>query len=123
MSDSLDKDGWCADGWRRFPSIHVDLRELTSTEQIESLRARRIALGIAWLPPNNAAAMEVRAVQVERFVAVLPKEPAFTTRQKCAARLRRYFLSAATILTSTNNSGRASDATPSIVHAGKSERM
>ncbi|WP_408440103.1 LysR substrate-binding domain-containing protein [Paraburkholderia sediminicola] len=81
-SDSLDKDGWRADGWRRFPSIHVDLRELTSTEQIESLRARRIALGIAWLPPNNAAAMEVRAVQVERFVAVLPKEPAFAPRQK-----------------------------------------
>lgn len=58
----------------QFPSIYVDLRELTSTEQIESLRARRIDLGIVRLPLNNAADMEVRTVAAERFIAVLPKD-------------------------------------------------
>jgi DNA-binding transcriptional LysR family regulator len=58
----------------QFPSIHVDLRELTSTEQIESLRARKIDLGIVRLPLNNAADMNIRTIEVERFVAVLPRD-------------------------------------------------
>lgn len=58
----------------QFPSIHVDLRELTSTEQIESLRAHKIDLGIVRLPLNNAADMSVRTIDRERFVAVLPKD-------------------------------------------------
>jgi DNA-binding transcriptional LysR family regulator len=58
----------------QFPAIHVDLRELTSTEQIENLRAGKIDLGIVRLPLNNAADIDVRLVTVERFVAVLPRD-------------------------------------------------
>lgn len=58
----------------RFPAIHVDLRELTSTEQIESLRARKIDLGIVRLPLNNAADIDLRTIETERFIAVLPKD-------------------------------------------------
>jgi DNA-binding transcriptional LysR family regulator len=58
----------------QFPSVHVDLRELTSTEQIESLRARRIDLGILRLPVNNASDLKMRTIETERFIAVLPRE-------------------------------------------------
>ncbi|KDR25543.1 LysR family transcriptional regulator [Caballeronia grimmiae] len=57
-----------------FPSIHIDLRELTSTEQIENLRAHRIDLGIVRLPLNNAADMELRTIATERLIAVLPQD-------------------------------------------------
>ncbi|MGH8782488.1 LysR family transcriptional regulator [Paraburkholderia sp.] len=56
-----------------FPAIHVDLRELTSKEQIESLHARKIDLGIVRLPLANAADIAFRTIEVERFVAVLPR--------------------------------------------------
>jgi DNA-binding transcriptional LysR family regulator len=68
----------------RFPSIHVDLRELTSTEQIENLRAHRIDLGIVRLPVNNAADMELRTIARERLIAVLPQDH----RLACAKTLR-----------------------------------
>jgi DNA-binding transcriptional LysR family regulator len=57
-----------------FPSIHIDLRELTSTEQIENLRAHRIDLGIVRLPLNNAADMELSTIATERLIAVLPQD-------------------------------------------------
>lgn len=58
----------------QFPSIHIDLREMTSTEQIENLRARKIDLGIVRLPLNNAADMATRTITTERFIAVLPQD-------------------------------------------------
>lgn len=58
---------------KRFPSIHIDLRELTSTEQIENLRAHKIDLGIVRLPLNNAADMELSTIATERLIAVLPR--------------------------------------------------
>src|SRR5580698_6408894 len=39
----------------RFPTIHIDLRELTSVEQIENLRTGKIDIGILRLPINDAA--------------------------------------------------------------------
>lgn len=57
----------------QFPSIHIDLRELTSTEQIESLHGHKIDLGIVRLPLNNAADMELRTIETERLIAVLPR--------------------------------------------------
>jgi DNA-binding transcriptional LysR family regulator len=65
----------------QFPSIHVDLRELTSTEQIDSLRGRKIDLGIVRLPLNNAADMNIRTIEVERFVAVLPRDHGLAATQ------------------------------------------
>lgn len=56
----------------RFPTTHVDLRELTSREQIESLHARKIDLGIVRLPLADAADITLHPIEVERFIAVLP---------------------------------------------------
>jgi DNA-binding transcriptional LysR family regulator len=58
----------------QFPAIHVDLREQTSVEQIESLHAGRIDLGIVRMPAVNAADLNTRIIEVERFVAVLPQD-------------------------------------------------
>ncbi|VVE49548.1 LysR family transcriptional regulator [Pandoraea capi] len=57
----------------KFPAIHVDLREQTSVEQIESLHASKIDLGIVRVPLNNASDLNMRIVEVERFIAVLPR--------------------------------------------------
>jgi DNA-binding transcriptional LysR family regulator len=58
----------------QFPAIHVDLREQTSIEQIESLHASKIDLGIVRVPLNNAADLDMRIIEVERFIAVLPQD-------------------------------------------------
>jgi DNA-binding transcriptional LysR family regulator len=58
----------------QFPGIHVDLREQTSVEQIESLHASKLDLGIVRLPVNNAADFNVHTIEVERFIAVLPRD-------------------------------------------------
>ena len=58
----------------QFPGIHVDLREQTSVEQIESLHASKIDLGIVRLPLANAADINMRIIEVERFIAVLPQD-------------------------------------------------
>ncbi|MFJ3055312.1 LysR family transcriptional regulator [Herbaspirillum sp. NPDC087042] len=57
-----------------FPAIHVDLREQISVEQIESLHASKIDLGIVRVPLSNATDLNLRVIEVERFVAVLPKD-------------------------------------------------
>jgi DNA-binding transcriptional LysR family regulator len=58
----------------RYPSIHVGLREQTSTEQVESLRTRKIDLGIFRRPLNNMGDIQTHVIQTERFIAVLPKD-------------------------------------------------
>ncbi|QBR04324.1 LysR substrate-binding domain-containing protein [Paraburkholderia pallida] len=57
---------------RRFPAIHIELRELASTEQIASLAAERIDVGVVRLPINNAADFALREICSERFVVALP---------------------------------------------------
>ncbi|SMG60724.1 LysR family transcriptional regulator [Paraburkholderia susongensis] len=59
---------------RRFSAIRIELRELASTEQMESLAAGRIDVGIVRLPISNAADFSVREICSERFVAALPKD-------------------------------------------------
>ncbi|WP_158284533.1 LysR family transcriptional regulator [Azospirillum sp. TSO35-2] len=56
----------------RFPNIQVDLREATSKEQVESLLSRKIDVGIVRLPLPNVANLQVRVIERERFIAVLP---------------------------------------------------
>ena len=58
----------------QFPAIHVDLRELISAEQIVSLHAGKIDLGIVRLPLSKAADINMRIIEVERFIAVLPRQ-------------------------------------------------
>jgi DNA-binding transcriptional LysR family regulator len=58
----------------RYPSIRIDLREQTSKEQVESLLAGKIDVGIMRLPINNAADLELRVIERERFIAVLPTD-------------------------------------------------
>jgi DNA-binding transcriptional LysR family regulator len=58
----------------QFPAIHVDLRELISVDQIVGLHTGKIDLGIVRLPLSNAADISMRTIEVERLVAVLPKD-------------------------------------------------
>jgi DNA-binding transcriptional LysR family regulator len=58
----------------QFPEIHVDLREMVSVEQIASLHADKIDLGIVRLPLSNAADINMRTIEVERLIAVLPRD-------------------------------------------------
>lgn len=55
-----------------FPRIHVELRELTSTEQASQLLADKLDVGIIRLPVANVAGIDSRVIETERFVAVLP---------------------------------------------------
>lgn len=71
----------------RYPSIHVDLREQTSTEQIESLHTRKIDLGIVRLPLNNMGDIRTHVIHHERFIAVLPKDHTLARRKAKAIRL------------------------------------
>ena len=57
----------------RFPSIQLDLRELTSKEQVDDLLSGRIDVGIVRLPLSNVADLHLRVIERERFVAVLPQ--------------------------------------------------
>jgi len=57
----------------RFPAIQIDLRELTSKEQLDALMAGKIDAGILRLPLSNAADIQMRVIRHERFIAVLPK--------------------------------------------------
>lgn len=58
----------------RFPNILVDLRELTSKEQVEGLLSRKVDVGIVRLPLTNIADLQVRPIARERFIAVLPHD-------------------------------------------------
>jgi DNA-binding transcriptional LysR family regulator len=57
----------------RFPAIEVDLRELTSQQQVEELRAGRIDAGIVRPPLSNAQEIALRTIETECFIAALPK--------------------------------------------------
>jgi DNA-binding transcriptional LysR family regulator len=57
----------------RFPTVEVELLELLSKEQIDRLQARKIDLGLLRLPVGNTAGLELRTIERERFVAVLPE--------------------------------------------------
>jgi DNA-binding transcriptional LysR family regulator len=58
----------------RYPEIHIDLRELTSTEQVDGLRNGRIDVGIVRLPLSDAADIALHVIETERFIAVLPRD-------------------------------------------------
>lgn len=57
----------------QFPDIYVRLKEQTSAEQLEDLRAGNIDLGILRLPLSNATDLDVYVVEQERLIAVLPQ--------------------------------------------------
>jgi DNA-binding transcriptional LysR family regulator len=54
----------------KFPSIHVDLWELPSNEQVEGLLSRKIDLGIVRLPLNNAPDIEIRYVSFSGSLSI-----------------------------------------------------
>jgi DNA-binding transcriptional LysR family regulator len=57
----------------RFPAFDLDLREHTSTEQIDGLLADKLDVGVLRLPVKNASDLCMRVIHRERFVAVLPR--------------------------------------------------
>jgi len=68
----------------QFPAIHVDLRELTSTEQIAHLLARKIDPGIVRLPLANAADIVLRPIEAERSSPCCPRATTLGTPPACA---------------------------------------
>ncbi|WP_296943733.1 LysR substrate-binding domain-containing protein [uncultured Massilia sp.] len=58
---------------KHHADVAFDLREATSVEQIEDLKARRIDLGIVRLPLGGANDLEMRVIKRERMIAVLPR--------------------------------------------------
>lgn len=59
---------------KTHPDVAFDLRESTSIESIQELKARRIDLGIVRLPLGDANNIEMRIIKRERMIAVLPKD-------------------------------------------------
>ncbi|WPB55545.1 LysR substrate-binding domain-containing protein [Xylophilus sp. GOD-11R] len=57
----------------RYPAIDVDLREQISKEQVASLVAGKVDVGILRLPVSDAGGLQMRVIHRERFVAVLPR--------------------------------------------------
>lgn len=58
----------------KYPAIHVDLKELTSAEQLESLRAGKIDLGILRLPLSNTQDTDIHVIGAESMIAALPEK-------------------------------------------------
>lgn len=58
----------------QYPDVGIDLRELTSAEQIQELNSRRIDLGIVRIPLYGAADLDFTVIARERMVAVLPRD-------------------------------------------------
>lgn len=59
---------------RDHAEVAFDLRESTSVEQVQELKARRMDLGIVRLPLGDANGLEMRVIKRERMIAVLPKD-------------------------------------------------
>ena len=57
---------------RAYPDIVFDLRELPSSGQLSAFRTEQIELGIVRLPLSNANDLEMKVIERERMIAVLP---------------------------------------------------
>jgi DNA-binding transcriptional LysR family regulator len=64
-----------------YPDISFELRELTSSEQLRDLEARRIEIGIIRLPLIGTDAFSMKAIKRERMIAVLPKDHVLSMRK------------------------------------------
>ncbi|QCT19536.1 LysR family transcriptional regulator [Jejubacter calystegiae] len=57
----------------KYPSIHIDLREQTSAEQLESLRSGCIDVGVLRLPLSNTSDIDIQTVATEKLMIALPE--------------------------------------------------
>ncbi|MGI5404983.1 LysR family transcriptional regulator [Streptomyces sp. CA-135486] len=56
----------------RFPAVHLDIHEMTTTPQLAALHDRTIDIGLLREPPADDAELGFETVLTEPFVAVLP---------------------------------------------------
>jgi DNA-binding transcriptional LysR family regulator len=56
----------------RFPGVHLDIHEMTTTPQIAALHDKTIDIGLLREPPADEPELGFRTVLSEPFVAVLP---------------------------------------------------
>ncbi|AUB34317.1 DNA-binding transcriptional regulator, LysR family [Nostoc flagelliforme CCNUN1] len=56
----------------RFPSVELDLEEMTTSAQVQALQNRQIHLGLM-IPPVNDASLSLSMILQEPFVVVLPE--------------------------------------------------
>ncbi|MCX5393773.1 LysR family transcriptional regulator [Streptomyces sp. NBC_00094] len=57
---------------QRYPDVHLDICEMTTTPQIAALHDKTIDIGLLREPPAAEAEIDFRTVLSEPFVAVLP---------------------------------------------------
>ncbi|RAG81803.1 LysR family transcriptional regulator [Streptacidiphilus pinicola] len=57
---------------RRFPDVELDIREMTSSPQLDALRDGALDIGLLREPPHDTPEFGFRTVLREPFVAVLP---------------------------------------------------
>jgi DNA-binding transcriptional LysR family regulator len=65
----------------RFPDVNVDLRELSTSEQIDALRNRRIDLGLMRMP-GDTGDFDSALLMREPFIAALPAKHALARQKK-----------------------------------------
>ncbi|MEU0999001.1 LysR family transcriptional regulator [Streptomyces tibetensis] len=65
----------------RFPDVHLDIREMTTTPQIAALHDRTIDIGLLREPPADEKELRFRTVLSEPFVAVLPSTHPLTAQR------------------------------------------
>jgi DNA-binding transcriptional LysR family regulator len=56
----------------RFPSVHLDIQEMTTAPQLAALHDRTIDVGLVREPPDHDTELAFQTVLTEPFVAVLP---------------------------------------------------
>ncbi|MCL7428038.1 LysR family transcriptional regulator [Streptomyces sp. YS415] len=66
---------------QRFPGVHLDIREMTTTPQIAALRDRTLDIGLLREPEDAAPELAFRTVLTEPFVAVLPSTHPLTAHR------------------------------------------
>lgn len=63
-----------------YPEIAFDLKELTSSEQVQELQAKRIDIGIVRLPLAKTDNLKLSVILKERMIAVLPHKHPLANR-------------------------------------------
>jgi DNA-binding transcriptional LysR family regulator len=58
---------------KRYPGVELDLREQTTTPQIEALRAGVLDIGLLREPPPERAGFAILEVHREPLIAVVPR--------------------------------------------------
>ncbi|MFE0875966.1 LysR family transcriptional regulator [Streptomyces smyrnaeus] len=66
---------------KRFPAVHLDIQEMTTTPQLAALHDKTIDVGLLREPPTDDPELGFETVLTEPFVAVLPSTHPLAARR------------------------------------------